>query len=49
MALIAVLVALPWIAAIAWIASRLGSSGLTSEDGHEFPTQASRLRAFGGS
>jgi hypothetical protein len=48
MALIAFLVALPWVAAIVWTAFRLGWPALTSENGHEFPTQASRLRAFSG-
>jgi hypothetical protein len=48
MAWVALLVVLPWIVAIVWVAFRLGWSALTSENGHEFPTQASRLRAFGG-
>jgi hypothetical protein len=41
------LFALPWIVVVVWIAWRLGWSVLWSENGREFPTQATRLRGFG--
>jgi hypothetical protein len=42
-----VLFALPWLAAVAWVASQVGWKVLWSENGQEFPTQATRLRSFG--
>lgn len=42
-----VLFALPWIAAVAWVCSQDGWRLLWSENGQEFPTQATRLRSFG--
>ena len=47
--MIVFLIASPWIAASAWVAYRLGWEHLSSDDGREFPSQASRLRAFSGS
>ena len=47
--MIVLLLALPWIAATVWVGYRAGRSHLFSDGGAEFPTQASRLRAFGSS
>jgi hypothetical protein len=41
------LFALPWIAAVVWLAWQAGWNLLWSENGREFPTQATRLRSFG--
>ena len=41
------LFALPWIGAVVWVSWRVGWRVLWSENGTEFPTQASRLRSFG--
>jgi hypothetical protein len=49
MALLALLVVLPWVAAIAWICSRAGWSLLSAERSDDIASQASRMRAFGGS
>jgi hypothetical protein len=40
--------ALPWICAIVWLCRRAGWRLLWSEPAGEFPTQAARLRSFGG-
>jgi hypothetical protein len=40
---------LPWICAIVWLCRRAGWRLLWSDQGGEFPTQAVRLRSFGGS
>jgi hypothetical protein len=45
----ALLFALPWLAAIVWVAWRAGWSVLWSDHGDEFPSQSHRLRGFGGS
>jgi hypothetical protein len=42
-----ILFALPWVAATVWVGWRAGWRVLWSENGREFPTQASRLRGFG--
>jgi hypothetical protein len=39
---------LPWVAAIVWVASRSGWSSVFSQEEGAFPSQASRLRGFGG-
>jgi hypothetical protein len=44
---LAALFALPWIAAVVWVSSRVGWRVLWSENGEEFPTQATILRSFG--
>jgi hypothetical protein len=44
----AFLFALPWIAAIVWLAWRAGWSVLWSDSGDEFLSQARRLRGLGG-
>jgi hypothetical protein len=41
------LFALPWIAAVVWLGRQAGWRLLWSENGREFPTQATRLRGFG--
>lgn len=41
-----VLFALPWVAAVAWVSWRMGWGILWSQNGEEFPTQATRLRSF---
>jgi hypothetical protein len=46
-AALGLLFAVPWIVAVVWIGSRVGWSVLWSENGREFPTQATRLRGFG--
>jgi hypothetical protein len=41
--------ALPWIGAVAWVSSRVGwKRVLWSENGQEFPTEATSLRSFMG-
>jgi hypothetical protein len=45
---IALLFALPWIAATVWTAQRAGWSSLWSDNGKAFPSQSRRLRGFGG-
>jgi hypothetical protein len=44
---IALLVVVPWLAAIAWICSRGGWWLLSAERTDDIASQASRLRAFG--
>jgi hypothetical protein len=44
----ALLFALPWLAAIFWVAWRTGWSVLWSDHGDEFLSQSKRLRGFGG-
>lgn len=47
--LVALLVAvLPWIAAIVWVVTRAGWSSAFSQQEQAFPSQANRLRGFGG-
>jgi hypothetical protein len=43
---LALLFALPWIAAVVWVGWRAGWELLLSENGEEFPKQASALRGF---
>jgi hypothetical protein len=42
-----VLFALPWIAVLVWVSWRVGWNVLSSENGTEFPAQATSLRSFG--
>ena len=43
---LALLFALSWIAAVVWVGWRAGWELLRSENGEEFPKQASMLRGF---
>jgi hypothetical protein len=45
MQLMAFLIVVPWFAGALWVASRIGWTTLRQDAG-DFPSQASRLRAF---
>ena len=43
-----VLLAVPWLAAVAWVCRRGGLGLLLGSTGEAFPSQADALRGFGG-
>ena len=44
---LALLFSLPWLAATAWLISRVGWTALSADNDREFESQAKRLRSFG--